>query len=97
MSEEKTHTGSITVSGRGVGYFTVEGIEEDIEIQTPLLKTALNNDEVEVKLQTAQEGLRQQGEVVRIVKRAKMQFVGTLIGSKDFYKRFVTIFSTTRV
>ncbi len=85
MGEEKTYTGTITVSGRGVGYFTVEGIAEDIEIQTPLLKTSLNNDEVEIKLLPAQDGVRQQGEVVHIITRAKMQFVGTLVGTKDFF------------
>lgn len=85
MADEKTYTGLINVSGRGVGYFTVDGYEEDIEIQTPILKTALNNDEVEIRLLAPQEGLRQQGEVVNIINRAKMQFVGTLMGSKDFF------------
>lgn len=95
MDDQKTYTGSITVSGRGVGYFTLPdeamktlNIEEDIEIATPLLKTALNNDEVEIKVFPPQEGIRRQGEVVSIVKRAKMQFVGTLAqgaGNKDFF------------
>ncbi len=90
--QETTYTGKITVSGRGVGYFTVppdsEGnmpFEDDIEIQTPLLKTALNNDEVEVKILPTQEGIRRQGEVVKIITRAKMQFVGTLAQTKDFF------------
>jgi len=90
--DNKTYTGIITVSGRGVGYFTlpdtaagIEGVEEDIEIQTPLLKTALNNDEVEIKILPKTEGTRAQGEVINIVKRAKMQFVGTLSGMKDFF------------
>jgi ribonuclease R len=90
--DETTYTGKITVSGRGVGYFAVppnaEGVmpfEDDIEIQTPLLKTALNNDEVEVKVLPAVEGIRRQGEVVKIITRAKMQFVGTLAQTKDFF------------
>ncbi len=93
MDETKTYTGLITVAGRGVGYFTVEGFDDDIEIQTPLLKTALNKDEVEVKILPEVEGMRRQGEVVNIIKRAKMQFVGTLIAppstssgqAKDFF------------
>jgi ribonuclease R len=84
-TKEKTHTGVVTVTGRGVGYFTVEGFDEDIEIQTPFLKTALNNDEVEIKILPPEESLRQQGEVVKILKRAKTQFVGTLIGHKDVF------------
>ncbi len=85
MEEKKTYTGSITVSGRGVGYFTVEGLPNDIEIQTPLLKTALNNDEVEIKILPVQENIRRQGEVIKIIKRAKIQFVGTLTQTKDFF------------
>lgn len=90
--DKQTYTGTITVSGRGVGYFTIPLdaerktiYEEDIEIQTPLLKTALNNDEVEIKVLPKTEGMRSQGEVLNIVKRAKMQFVGTLSQTKDFF------------
>jgi ribonuclease R len=85
MSSKQTYTGTVTVSGRGVGYFTVEGFDDDIEIQTPLLKTALNNDEVEIKMLPEQEGLRRQGEVVTLIKRAKTRFVGTLNQTKDFF------------
>lgn len=94
-NSETTYTGPIIVAGRGVGYFAIPPNEdgttaylEDIEIPTPLLKSALNGDEVEIKILPKQEGLRDQGEVIRIIKRAKMTFVGTLIqgvGGKDFY------------
>lgn len=89
---QATYTGEITVSGRGVGYFSLPeevmkelGTEEDVELTTLALKTALNNDEVEIKLLPKVEGLRQQGEVIKIIKRAKNRFVGTLAGSKDFF------------
>lgn len=84
---EKTYVGELSVSSRGVGYFSVPEIEEDVEIQTPLLRTALNGDEVEIKILPKQEGLREQGEVIRIIKRSKEQFVGTLDGngSNDFF------------
>lgn len=83
---EKSYTGEITVTGRGIGYFAVEGMEQDVEIQTPSLATALNNDEVEVVLlpTPSPEG-RTQGKVIKITKRAKTRFVGTLVGSKDFF------------
>lgn len=71
-------TGKITVSGKGVGYIEAEGFLEDIEIENAFLKTALNNDEVEVVLLPLVKGERQRGEVVKIVKRAKMQFVGVI-------------------
>lgn len=86
MSSKQTYTGTVTVSGRGVGYFTVEGFDDDIEIQTPLLKTALNNDEVEIKMLPEQEGLRRQGEVVSTHKTCKNSFCRNLSNQS---KRFL--------
>src|SRR3989344_1936284 len=87
MGEHTTYTGTISVSARGVGYFTIPEFEEDIEIQTPFLRTALHNDEVEVALLAEKQGERRQGEVIKIIKRAKEQFVGTLESNNgnDFF------------
>ncbi len=85
MEGEKTYIGPISVTSRGVGYFVIEGEDEDIEIAPPLLNTALHNDEVEIKILPRVENLRAQGEVVKILKRAKTQFVGTLVQTKDFF------------
>jgi ribonuclease R len=79
MGGKKSFIGPISMSARGVGYFSIEGIDEDIEIAPPLANTALHNDEVEIELLPAQEGIRQQGKVTEIIKRAKTQFVGTLV------------------
>jgi ribonuclease R len=85
--KKETFTGPISVSSRGVGYFQIEGRDEDIEIAPPLVNTALHNDEVEVELLPPQEGIRAQGKVIKIIRRAKTQFVGTLeqVKGKDFY------------
>jgi len=89
MTEDLVFTGSIAVSSRGVGYFTMpeKPDDEDIEIEPLYLKTALHGDTVEIKLLPKRENIRQQGEVVRIVKRNKEQFVGTLDGNaqNDFF------------
>lgn len=74
-------TGSLSVSGKGVGYIADNRTEvevEDIEIDTLLLHTALHNDEVEVKILPGMRMGRKQGEVVRIIQRAKLEFVGVL-------------------
>lgn len=78
--------GEITTTGKGVGYINdaKNPLPEDIEIQTGFLNTALNGDEVEVVLHPKVEGVRQSGEVVRIIKRAKDTFVGVLECAKDF-------------
>lgn len=87
MGNTSLFTGTIAVSSRGVGYFHIEDFPEDIEIQTPLLKTALNGDTVEITLHAEIPGQRRQGEVVKIVTRAKTQFVGTLeqTNGNDFF------------
>jgi len=73
--------GIIQINRRGVGYLawpTDEAAKhkDDIEVSNELLKGALNGDTVEVEL----TGLfpRPKGKVVKIVERAKEEFVATL-------------------
>ncbi|HVS79413.1 MAG TPA: ribonuclease R [Candidatus Paceibacterota bacterium] len=78
-SQKPGITGIISVNGRGVGYFPIEGREEDIEIQPENLNMALHGDTVEIGLLPKTHGvLREQGIVLRIIERAKMEFVGTV-------------------
>lgn len=71
-------TGNITVTRRGIGYVANEAFEDDIEIPNNYINTALNKDKVEVFIHPKIEGQRLQGEVVKVIKRAKTQFVGTI-------------------
>jgi ribonuclease R len=81
---KKRIEGIISVNRRGVGYLAfdptaVKGAPkstEDIEVSTEALKGALNGDTVEVEL----IGLfpRPKGTVVKVVSRAKEEFVATL-------------------
>jgi ribonuclease R len=75
---EKTLKGIINITSIGTGYLRSENKEEDIKIESALLNTALNNDEVEVFLLPQKKGERRQGEVVKVLKRAKKRFVGTI-------------------
>jgi len=81
--KEKTFKGSISVSSRGVGYFHVDENTDDIEIQPENLGTALNRDEVEIVVIPKGQFEREQGKVEKIVKRAKLKFVGTLNKVKE--------------
>jgi len=81
----KTLKGIIKVNHRGVGYLKVLDLKEDIEIENFYLKTALNNDEVEVRLLSKTKDKRQQGEIIQILKRAKEQFVGTVEKKGDTF------------
>ena len=76
----ETIIGIISVNSKGTGFIenpaNTKG--EDLEISTDRLHTALHKDEVEVKILPEKNRGRQLAEVVRIVKRAKMRFVGVL-------------------
>lgn len=71
-------TGKMSITGKGIGYVKNPDLIEDIEIQNQFLNTALQGDEVEVALHAKTEGQRQTGEVLRILSRAKMGFVGVI-------------------
>src|SRR3989344_9366764 len=68
--------GIIQTTSRGIGFVAVPGREEDIRVEQGNLNTALDGDAVTVLLKHGRDGLT--GEVVRILERAKTEFVGTL-------------------
>ena len=84
----QTITGVISVNSRGAGFIEDEKNGEDIMIEAPNLATALNRDEVEIEALKAKVRGRRTGKVVRIIKRNKMRFVGTL---EDRGNRFVLV------
>lgn len=77
--------GSIRIAGKALGFVEHDGQDEDILIETDNLNTALNNDEVEITLLPKSKNKRLSGKVVKIIRRAKNQFVGTLEHEKDRY------------
>lgn len=66
------------MTGKGVGYFPVPDLNEDLEIQSENLNTALNRDKVKVQPLHEEIFGRKQARVREIVKRHKIEFVGTL-------------------
>jgi len=81
-------TGPIFLTAKGVGFIKEDHLPEDVRIPNHLLNTALHNDIVEVSLTYKKRGERVQGKVVKIIQRAKTQFVGT-IQSDGINKYFV--------
>ncbi|NQV93456.1 RNB domain-containing ribonuclease, partial [Candidatus Kaiserbacteria bacterium] len=75
---ENNLEGIISVTGRGVGYISAEGYEEDIEIQKESLNTALNRDTVQVLVLPGKKDDRVQGRVIKVISRARTEFVGVL-------------------
>ena len=75
-------TGPISISGKGIGYFNIEPEKghdgESWEIQKEFLNHAFPGDTVEVRKRPELFYGRVQAEVVKIITRAKMEFVGLL-------------------
>ena len=82
MKEEQTLTGPISISSKGVGYFNTEPEKGrdglSLEIQKEFLNHAFPGDTVEIKKRAEVLYNKPQAEVVNIVSRAKMDFVGLL-------------------
>ncbi len=74
---KKTIKGSISVNSSGAGYIDIEN-EESVYVPLHQMNTALNGDEVEVILLPQVPKERRQGEIVKIIKRKKYNFVGTI-------------------
>ncbi len=93
MATEKTTTGNyiegiITTTGKGLGFVSLgedSPRENDIRIEAGFLNTALPRDRVKVRLNAKIPNLQQSGEVVEIIQRAKITFVGTLEKDGDSY------------
>lgn len=70
--------GIIRVTGKGVGYFSIPDVDQDIEVQPEYINTALNGDTVRLEILQKELYGRKQGKVVEILKRKKTHFVGTI-------------------
>ena len=77
------YVGVISLTPYGVGFVSLEGIEQDILIDPDDTNTALHNDVVLVRiLPRRKNDTRTRGEVVRVEKRAKTRFVGVVYKEK---------------
>lgn len=83
--------GPISINTKGVGFFDPtpeeKNRENNIEIQPKDVNRALHGDTVEIELTGEKIKNRVQGKVVKIIKRAKDEFVGVI--SKKENKTFV--------
>jgi ribonuclease R/exosome complex exonuclease DIS3/RRP44 len=71
-------TGVIDINSRGQGYVIVEDIEDDIFINSKNLNRALNGDTVKVYVFKRKRGGGKEGEIVKIIQRKKVEFVGVI-------------------
>ncbi len=76
--------GKIQITAKGSGYVMNENYEEDIVIDATDTLNALNGDTVKVSLYAHKEGKRVKGEVIEVIKRARMEFAGTIQQSGSY-------------
>lgn len=76
-SNGKTVTGKMDISRRGTGYVITDAFDEDVQVSSKHLGTALQDDKVKIEL-FGNNGDRRKGKVVEVLERGKSIFVGTL-------------------
>lgn len=86
LKELKTFvTGRVDMTADGSAYIVSEGeFEDDIFIAPRKLRNALHGDTVKVYVHEKSKGRKKDGEVVEIIKRAKMDFTGIIKLSERF-------------
>ncbi len=89
IDTKETLTGPLSISGKGTGYFSIpakEGVlDETIEIQKEFLNKAFPGDTVEVRRRPELLWGKVQGEVLKVVSRARMEFVGVVDKHGDMF------------
>ncbi|MGY5851284.1 ribonuclease R [Salegentibacter sp. F14] len=78
------YRGIIDMTTKGYAYVVVEDLDEDVFISPNHLNTAFNGDEVEIYIYNRRRNRKSEGEVTKILKRKRTEFVGVLQLKKDF-------------
>ena len=78
------YTGTIDIALRGHAYAIVEGLDEDVLIPFSKLNKAFHKDTVEIYVYPKTRSKRLEGEVIRVIQRAKKLYVGTIEIHKSF-------------
>ena len=86
----QTVVGLFKMTKQGFGTVVMDGQEDDISISPRDRGMAVHGDTVEVSLfaqswKRIEKGQRREGEVVKILKRGRVDLVGTLERSRNFY------------
>ncbi|WP_330444000.1 ribonuclease R [Flavobacterium sp. C4GT6] len=76
--------GKIDMTSRRTAYFVSDELEDDVFIPTGNLNKALDGDKVKVYIYNRRRGRRPEGEVVEIIERARVEFVGVIDIQKNF-------------
>ncbi len=76
--------GKVDLTQKGSAYIVSDDIEKDVFVSAKNLNRALHNDTVKVFVHAQKRRNHVEGEVVEIIKRHKMEFVGKLQVSRNY-------------
>jgi len=85
------HTGVFDAAQRGNGYVICDAFEEDIYVASNNVNKALNGDEVELYVYKRRKRGKLEGEITKIIKRAKTDYVGIIQIHKGKNFAFVVV------
>lgn len=78
------YEGVLDLTTKGYGYVMVPELADDIFIANKDLNAAFDGDTVEIYVYNRRRRKRSEGEITKILKRKRTEFVGTLQLKKDF-------------
>ncbi|MEM9144505.1 MAG: RNB domain-containing ribonuclease, partial [Bacteroidota bacterium] len=77
LDASKTNqTGTVDITGRGNAYVIIEGMDEDVFVPLARINKAFHKDKVEIRVFPKRNGRKLEGEIVAVLERYKMEFVG---------------------
>jgi ribonuclease R len=83
-NHKKFITGIVEMKQTGKAYVISKELGEDVYIAASNTNHALNGDKVKVYVFPKRSGRKTEGEVLEVLERAKIQFVGTVQTSKNY-------------
>ena len=82
--DRKYSIGTLDITSNGNGYFITDDYEDDIFIPNINLGKGLHQDTVKAYVYAKRSGKKLEADVVEIIERAKIEFVGVLQMNKNF-------------
>ena len=78
------HVGKLDMAARGSGYVISDDFDEDVFITSNNINRALHGDEVEFYVYKRRKKGKFEGEITKIIKRAKSEYVGVIQVHKNY-------------
>ncbi len=83
--EGKTVVGRVDMTRSGSAYIITEELEKDVYISSRKVNTAMNGDQVEVRIFTGGRKTNPSGEVTKVIRRHTKEFIGSVYRAGNRY------------